>query len=258
MVSFVFSYLQAAQLLQPLPAARNLLLGELQSLASYVGSQAQRAGNPATPSAALQQALQEAAGAGATASTPRGAATAAGSTPAPLALQPAGTGLPPCFGPCIFCVTLCTLLLMCLCTYSALLLGLLHGSVYLPLVTAEVLQRPNSFLHSMYHARGSYHVLVVSKMFSAACTCVARPICHLACRWRRRASGGAKFCQPEAGAMAESGQACSAQGNASAKGSCACRPIWPRRETGSEGRRRPKREAAPHATAARRPQTLRQ
>lgn len=256
MVSFVSSYLQAAQLSQPLPAARSVLLGELQSLASYVGSQAQRGGSPATPSAALQQALQEAAGAGATGSTPRAAATAAGSTPAPLALQPAGMGLPPCFGPCIFCGTLCTLLLRYLCSYSALLLGLLHDSIYLPLVTAEVLQRPKPSVHSMYHARGIEHVLVFQRCCRATFTCVARPICILACRWRRRASAGATVCQPEAGAMAESGQACSAQGNASAKGSCACRPIWPCRKSGPEGRRRPRREAAPHAAAAGRPQAL--
>ena len=134
---FLYSYLQAAQLSQPLLAARSVLLGELQSLASYVGSQAQRGGSPATPSAALQQALQEAAGAGATGSTLRAAATAAGSAPAPLALQPAGMGLPPCLGPCIFCTTLCTLLLRYLCSYSALLPGLPHDSVYLPLVTAR-------------------------------------------------------------------------------------------------------------------------
>ena len=140
-------------------------MGELQSLASYVGSQAQRGGSPATPSAALQQALQEAAGAGATGSPP-GAANAAGSTPAPLALQAAGMGLPPCFGPCIFCVTLCTLLMRCLCFYSALLLGLLHDSVYLPLVSAEVLQRPKPSVHSMYHARGNEHAQVASKMLS--------------------------------------------------------------------------------------------
>ena len=154
--SLYYSYLQAAQSSQPLPAARSVLLGELQSLAELRGLATAARGQPGNarrcpPAGAAggcrrrrhRKHAQGCCYRGRLHFSPIGSATSRhGAASLLWALH-------------LLCDPLHPSAEVHLCSYSALLLGLLHDSVYLPLVTAEVLQPPKPFLHGTYHARGT-------------------------------------------------------------------------------------------------------